>query len=44
METTMQESCDFAGIPQLNLEEWATLLRSTCGGDHEMVDPSAFAG
>jgi AraC family transcriptional regulator, positive regulator of tynA and feaB len=34
----------FVGTPRLNLEEWATLLRSTCGGDHEVIDPHAFAG
>jgi AraC-like DNA-binding protein len=49
----VQQSCDFVGTPQLNLEEWAALLRSTCGGDHEVFDPkklrfphsgNAFAG
>ena len=35
---------DFVGTPRLNLEEWAALLRSTCGGDHEVIDPNAFAG
>jgi AraC family transcriptional activator of tynA and feaB len=45
METMVQQSCcDFVGTPRLNLEEWATLLRSTCGGDHEVIDPNAFAG
>ena len=44
METIVQQSCDFVGTPQLNLEEWAALLRSTCGGDHEVIDPNAFAG
>ena len=40
----MQQSCDLVGCPQLNREEWAALLRSTCGGDHEVIEPSAFAG
>ena len=44
METIVQQSCNFVGTPQLNLEEWAALLRSTCGGDHEVIDPNAFAG
>jgi hypothetical protein len=39
-----QQSCDFVGAPRLNLDEWAALLRSTCGGDHEVIDPNAFAG
>src|SRR5437763_16596972 len=43
-ETMVQQSCDFVGTPRLNLEEWAALLRSTCGGDHEVIDPNAFAG
>jgi len=44
METMVQQSCNFVGTPRLNLEEWAALLRSTCGGDHEVIDPNAFAG
>jgi AraC-like DNA-binding protein len=44
METMVQQGCDLGGTPRLNLEEWATLLRSTCGGDHEVIDPDAFAG
>jgi AraC-like DNA-binding protein len=43
MEATVQQSCDFVGTPQLNLEEWAALLRSTCGGEHQVSDPNAFA-
>ena len=34
----MQQSCDVVGTPQLNLDEWAALLRSTCGGDHKVID------
>jgi hypothetical protein len=46
LETMVQQSCDFVGTPRLNLEEWAALLRSMCGGrgDHEVIDPNAFAG
>ena len=44
METMVQQSCDFIGTARLNLDEWAALLRSTCGGDHEVSDPNAFAG
>ena len=40
----MQQSCDFAGTPQLKLDEWATLLRSTCGGNCRVVEPNAFSG
>jgi AraC family transcriptional activator of tynA and feaB len=40
----VQQNCDFVGTPRLNLEEWAALLRSTCGGDHEVIDAHAFAG
>ena len=39
----VQQSCDFVGTPQLNLEEWAALLRSSCGGKHQVSDPNAFA-
>jgi AraC-like DNA-binding protein len=39
----VQQSCNFVGSPQLNLEEWAALLRSTCGGEHQVSDPNAFA-
>ena len=44
METMPQQSSDFVGTRQFNLEEWAFLLRSTCGGDHEVIDPDSFAG
>src|SRR5438270_1333300 len=46
VETMVQQSCDLVGTPRLNLEEWAALLRSTYGGrgDHEVIDPNAFAG
>jgi hypothetical protein len=44
METMVQQGRDFVGTPRLNIEEWAALLRSTCGGDHEVIDPNIFAG
>ena len=43
-ETTVQQTFDFVGTPQLTLEELATLLRSTCGGEHAIVQSNAFAG
>jgi AraC family transcriptional regulator, positive regulator of tynA and feaB len=44
MKTRMQQICEFVGTPQLNIEEWAALLRTTCGGDHQVTDRNAFAG
>jgi AraC-like DNA-binding protein len=45
LETVVvQQSCDLIGTPQLNLEEWAASLRSTCGGDHKVIDRNSFAG
>src|SRR6266436_5760471 len=46
IETMVQQSGDFLDTPRLNLEEWAALLLSTYGGrgDHEVIDPNAFAG
>src|SRR4051812_31110720 len=44
-KTIVQQSYEFfVGTPQLKLEEWAALLRPTCGGDHGVVQPNAFAG
>ena len=40
----VQQSFDFPGTPRLTLDEWAALLRSTCGGDHRVGEPNAFAG
>jgi AraC-like DNA-binding protein len=40
----VQQDGDFVGTPRLNLAEWLALLRSTCGGDHKVSDPNAFAG
>jgi AraC-like DNA-binding protein len=39
----VQQSCNFAGTPRLNLDEVAALLRSTTGGDYEVSNPNAFA-
>src|SRR5919106_6892490 len=44
MKTRVQQICDCVGTPQLNIEEWAALLRTTCGGDHQVTDRNAFAG
>jgi hypothetical protein len=40
----VQQSYEFAGTPQMKLDEWAAMFRSTCGGDHRIVEPNAFAG
>ncbi|MGA7328672.1 MAG: helix-turn-helix domain-containing protein [Rhodomicrobium sp.] len=44
METMVQQYGNFDGTLRLNHEEWAALLHSTCGGEHEVIDPNAFAG
>jgi AraC-like DNA-binding protein len=44
LETLVQQSCDFAGTPELKFDEWAALVRSTYGGDCRVVEPNAFAG
>lgn len=40
----MEPSCSLVGSPQLNLEQWAASLRSTCGGEHKVIDRNSFAG
>jgi AraC-like DNA-binding protein len=40
----MQEPCDFTSTPPLQLEEWAALVHSTCGGQHRVANPNAFGG
>jgi AraC-like DNA-binding protein len=40
----VEQSCNFVGSPQLNLEEWAALVRATCGGEYQVSDRHAFAG
>jgi AraC-like DNA-binding protein len=40
----VEQSCNFVGSPQLNLDEWAVLVRSTCGGEYQVSDRHAFAG
>jgi AraC family transcriptional regulator, positive regulator of tynA and feaB len=44
VKTMVQRNRDFVGTPHLSLEEWAALLRPTCGGDHKVIEPNAFAG
>jgi AraC-like DNA-binding protein len=43
MEAMVKQSCDFVGTPQLNFEECAALVRSSCRGEHQVSDPNAFA-
>jgi hypothetical protein len=38
------ESVDFVGTPRLNFEGWRAFLRTTCGNQLEVIDPSAFTG
>ena len=40
----MEQSSDFVGSPQLNLDEWAVLVRARCGGEYQVSDRDAFAG
>ena len=40
----MQQGCDLAGSPQLNLEEWVGLVHSIGGGNHKVTDRHALAG
>jgi AraC-like DNA-binding protein len=44
LETLVQQGCNFSDTPQLKLDEWAALLRSTYGGDCRVVEHNAFAG
>src|ERR1700741_1156730 len=44
VKTMVQRNRDFVGTPHLSLEEWAALLRPTCGGDHQVIERNAFAG
>jgi AraC family transcriptional regulator, positive regulator of tynA and feaB len=43
-EAMMLESADFVGTPQLDFEAWGAFLRSNCGDQPEVIEPSAFAG
>src|SRR5260370_28122761 len=38
------ESVDFVGTPRLDFEEWRAFLRTTCGNQLDVIDPSAFPG
>jgi AraC-like DNA-binding protein len=38
------ESLDFVGTPRLDFEEWRAFLRTTCGNQLDVIDPSAFTG
>jgi AraC family transcriptional activator of tynA and feaB len=44
VEATVQQSCNLVGSPQLNLDEWAGLVHSTCGGEYQVSDRHAFTG
>jgi AraC-like DNA-binding protein len=36
------ESVDFVGTPRLDFEGWRAFLRTTCGNQPDVIDPSAF--
>jgi AraC family transcriptional regulator, positive regulator of tynA and feaB len=38
------ESVDFVRTPRLDFEEWRAFLRTTCGNQLDVIDPSAFTG
>lgn len=40
----MEQSSNFVGSPQLNLDEWAVLVRARCGGEYQVSNSHAFAG
>jgi AraC-like DNA-binding protein len=37
-------SVDFVGAPRLDFEGWRAFLRTTCGNQLDVIDPSAFTG
>ena len=43
-QAMMLESDGFVGTPQLDFEAWGAFLRSNCGDQPEVIEPSAFAG
>jgi AraC-like DNA-binding protein len=43
-DAMMLESADFVGTPQLDFDAWRAFLRSNCGDQPKVIDPSAFAG
>lgn len=44
MERIVEQSRNFVGSSQLNLDEWAVLVRATSGGEYHVSDRHAFAG
>ena len=38
------ESVAFVGTQRLDFEEWRAFLRTTCGNQPDVIDPSAFTG
>jgi AraC family transcriptional regulator, positive regulator of tynA and feaB len=38
------ESADFVRTPRLNFEAWTAFLRTSCGNQPDVIDPSAFTG
>src|SRR5258708_8664794 len=40
----MHRSVDVAGTCELNFEAWRALLRSTCGGEPQAIEPNDFVG
>jgi AraC-like DNA-binding protein len=44
VEAMVQDSGDLAGNSPLKFDEWAALLRSTCGGHHRVAEPTSFTG
>ena len=40
----MHLSVDVAGTSELNFEAWRALLRSTCGGEPQAIEPNDFVG
>jgi AraC family transcriptional activator of tynA and feaB len=43
-QAMMPESADFAGMPRLDFEAWSAFLRTSCGNQPDVVEPSAFTG
>jgi AraC family transcriptional activator of tynA and feaB len=44
VEMMMHLSVDVAGTSELNFEAWRALLRSTCGGKPQAIEPNDFVG
>jgi AraC-like DNA-binding protein len=40
----VEQNTNFVGSPQLNLDDWAVLVRARCGGEYQVSDRHAFAG